>query len=128
MESQTPNSGPSRSPGWGGASTVRERLAGAGLVDRRVGPDGFAPPDEGHPAPPSWPPTLADAARGRGGGCKSMRSLFSKLWADDKGAVVAPELILIVGILVIGLIPGLVALRNAEDASLADIGNELLAI
>ena len=57
-----------------------------------------------------------------------MRSLISKMWADDQGAVVAPELILIVTLVVIGIIPGLVALRNAENATLADIGNELLAI
>src|SRR5438067_1440505 len=57
-----------------------------------------------------------------------MRSLLSKMWADDKGAVVAPEVVLVVALTVIGAIPGLVALRNAENASLADLGNALLAI
>src|ERR1700722_1571515 len=57
-----------------------------------------------------------------------MRSLLSKLWADDQGAVVAAEIVLILAIAVIGLIPGLVALRNTTNAALATIGNELLAL
>ena len=57
-----------------------------------------------------------------------MRSLLSKMWADDRGVVVAPEIILIVTLVVIGIIPGLIALRNSEDAALATLGNELLSI
>ena len=57
-----------------------------------------------------------------------MYSLLSKLWADDKGAVLAPELILIVVLTIIGIIPGLIALRNTENAALATLGNELLSI
>jgi hypothetical protein len=57
-----------------------------------------------------------------------MYSLLSKLWADDKGAALAPELILIVVLTVIGIIPGLIALRNTENAALATLGNELLSI
>jgi len=57
-----------------------------------------------------------------------MKSLLSKLWADDKGAIVTPEIVLILIITVIGLIPGLVALRNTSNASMATIGNELLAL
>jgi hypothetical protein len=57
-----------------------------------------------------------------------MRSLLSTFWVDDMGAVVAPEIVLILAITVIGLIPGLVALRNTTDAALATIGNELLAL
>ena len=57
-----------------------------------------------------------------------MRNLLTKLWADDKGAVVAPEIVLILAITVIGIIPGLVALRNTTNASLATVGNSLLAI
>jgi hypothetical protein len=57
-----------------------------------------------------------------------MRSLLSKLWSDDQGAVVAPEIVLILAITVIGIIPGLVALRNTTNAALATVGNELLAI
>jgi hypothetical protein len=57
-----------------------------------------------------------------------MRSLLSKFWADDKGAVINAELILVVTLTVIGIIPGLIALRNCENASLATTGNALLAI
>ena len=57
-----------------------------------------------------------------------MRSLLSKLWSDDRGAVVSAELILVVSLTVIGIIPGLIALRNCENAALATTGNALLAI
>ena len=57
-----------------------------------------------------------------------MRTLLSKLWADDKGAVISAELVLVLTLVVVGLIPGLIALRNTENASLATIGNELLSL
>jgi len=57
-----------------------------------------------------------------------MRSLLSKLWADDNGAIVSAEIVLVLTILVLGLIPGLVALRNTTNAALATIGNELLSL
>ena len=54
-----------------------------------------------------------------------MSNLFARLWDDDQGAVISSELILVLGILVFGLIPGLVALRNSVNAALATIGNFL---
>ena len=42
--------------------------------------------------------------------------------------MLAPELILIVVLTIIGIIPGLIGLRNTENASLATLGNELLSI
>lgn len=51
--------------------------------------------------------------------------MMSQLWDDDRGAVVSVELVLVIGILVFGLIPGLVALRNSVIASMATIGNFL---
>src|SRR5947207_10354117 len=57
-----------------------------------------------------------------------MRSLLSRLWADDAAAVVAPEILLILALTVIGIIPCLVALRNAQISSLATMGNALLAL
>ena len=57
-----------------------------------------------------------------------MRSLFSKLWADDKGVVLSAELALLLAIVVIGIIPGLVALRNAADSKLGTLANGILAI
>jgi Flp pilus assembly pilin Flp len=52
-------------------------------------------------------------------------TLFRRLWDDDCGAVISSELVLVLGILVFGLIPGLVALRNSVNAALATIGNFL---
>ena len=57
-----------------------------------------------------------------------MRALFHKLWADDKGAVVAPELVLVVAATVVGVAPGLMALRNSTNASMASVGDQLLSI
>lgn len=54
-----------------------------------------------------------------------MSKLFARLWDDDQGAVISSELVLVLGILVFGLIPGLVALRNSVNAALATIGNFL---
>ncbi len=52
-----------------------------------------------------------------------MSRLLIKLWDDDNGAVISVELILIIAILIFGLIPGLVALRNSGIALLATLGN-----
>ena len=57
-----------------------------------------------------------------------MRVLFSRLWADDKGAVIASELVLVVAATVAGVAPGLMALRNSTNASMASLGDELLSI
>ena len=54
-----------------------------------------------------------------------MTTLFRRLWDDDRGAVISSELVLVLGILIFGLIPGLVALRNSVNAALATIGNFL---
>ena len=50
-------------------------------------------------------------------------SMFSKLWNDDEGAVLSIEMILIIGIMVFGIIPGMVAIRNSVNAALGSIGN-----
>jgi Flp pilus assembly pilin Flp len=55
-------------------------------------------------------------------------NLLKRLWADDRGAIISIEFILIVAILIFGLIPGLVALRNSIDAALATIGNILTVV
>ena len=54
-----------------------------------------------------------------------MSNLFARLWDDDQGAVISTELVLVLGILIFGIIPGLVALRNSVIASLTTIGNFL---
>lgn len=57
-----------------------------------------------------------------------MTSLLRKLWADDDGAVISVELLLIVSILIFGLIPGFVALRNSINAALTTTGNAIVAL
>lgn len=57
-----------------------------------------------------------------------MTNLLRRLWNDDQGAVISVEWILIVAILIFGIIPGLVAVRNAINAEMATIGNILLQI
>jgi hypothetical protein len=58
----------------------------------------------------------------------SMLSLMKRLWNDDEGAIISVEWILVVVVLLFGLIPGLVAVRNGTDATMATIANLLLAI
>ena len=57
-----------------------------------------------------------------------MSNVLRRLWADDRGAVISTELVLVIGILIFGIIPGLVALRNSTIAALGTIGNVLTAI
>ena len=52
-----------------------------------------------------------------------MRALLARLWADDRGAVISVEMILVIGILLFGMIPGLVALRNSVNAFLGGLAN-----
>ena len=52
-----------------------------------------------------------------------MSNVFSRLWDDDQGVIISVELILVIGILIFGIIPGLVALRNSVIAALTTIGN-----
>jgi Flp pilus assembly pilin Flp len=57
-----------------------------------------------------------------------MASLLRKMWADDDGAIISVEFILVVSILIFGIIPGLVALRNSINAALTSTGNLLNAL
>ncbi len=57
-----------------------------------------------------------------------MKNVLSRLWADDRGAVISTELVLVIGILIFGIIPGLVALRNSVNAALGTIGNILTSV
>ncbi|OWK44974.1 hypothetical protein FRUB_01305 [Fimbriiglobus ruber] len=54
--------------------------------------------------------------------------MFRRLWNDDQGAIITVEWILIVGLIIFGLIPGFIAVRNAGNATLATIGNILLEV
>jgi len=57
-----------------------------------------------------------------------MSKLSSKFWTDDRGAVISTELILVISILIFGLIPGLIALRNSSIAALGNIGDTLVEL
>jgi Flp pilus assembly pilin Flp len=53
--------------------------------------------------------------------------MVRKLWSDDTGAVLSTEYVLLSGVLVTGVVPGLVAARNSINASYANMGNRLTA-
>jgi hypothetical protein len=57
-----------------------------------------------------------------------MSKLLQKLWADDCGALIASEFLFVATILVLGLVAGLVSMRNAVNAELAELGNAVLAL
>jgi ribose/xylose/arabinose/galactoside ABC-type transport system permease subunit len=57
-----------------------------------------------------------------------MRDLLHLLWHDDDGAVVSVEILLIVSILIFGLIPGFVALRNSMNAAMTSLGNLIVTL
>ena len=54
--------------------------------------------------------------------------MFKKLWADEGGAILSAELILIMTILVIGLIVGLKTLQDAVVTELADVAGAIGAL
>lgn len=57
-----------------------------------------------------------------------MIRLLQKLWADDGGALIATEFLFVATILVLGLVAGLVSMRNAVNTELAELGNAVLAL
>jgi hypothetical protein len=57
-----------------------------------------------------------------------MRQMMLKLWKDDAGVSYTSEIILVLTILGIGLITGLVALRQAVITELGDISHAFLSL
>jgi hypothetical protein len=57
-----------------------------------------------------------------------MRHLLNNLWNDDCGALIAAEFLFVATILVIGIIVGLVSVRNAVVHELVELGNAFLAL
>jgi hypothetical protein len=51
--------------------------------------------------------------------------MIRNLWNDERGFIVSAELVLIATILVIGLIVGMVSLRNQIVQELADVGQAI---
>jgi pilus assembly protein Flp/PilA len=56
-----------------------------------------------------------------------MRQLFSRLWKDEAG-IVALEYLLVATIIGLGLIAGLVSLRQSLNAELLELGNAIMAL
>jgi Flp pilus assembly pilin Flp len=56
------------------------------------------------------------------------RNAMARLWNDDDGALIAVEWIFLATILILGVIAGMVAVRQAVIAELHDIANALLAL
>lgn len=57
-----------------------------------------------------------------------MKQMLLKLWRDDQGALIASEFLFVATILVIGIIVGLAAVRDAVVTELTEYGNALLAL
>lgn len=57
-----------------------------------------------------------------------MRKILSKLWNDDGGAIIAMEWVFIATILVLGIITGLVAVRQAVLTELSDVAQAILSL
>jgi hypothetical protein len=56
------------------------------------------------------------------------RRLFAQVWADDCGAILSTELVLFLTILVIGLVPGYIAMRQGALTKLLDFANSVMAL
>jgi Flp pilus assembly pilin Flp len=54
--------------------------------------------------------------------------MMKRLWNDEVGAVVSAELVLVLTILVIGMIVGLAAVRDAVVTELADVAQAIANI
>src|SRR5215471_1689019 len=57
-----------------------------------------------------------------------MRRLFQRLWNDDSGALIATEWVFVATILVLGIITGLVAVRQAVLSELTEFANAVLSL
>jgi Flp pilus assembly pilin Flp len=57
-----------------------------------------------------------------------MRDLLRKLWKDDAGALLATEWLFLATILVIGVVVGLVVLRNAVASEMTEFGNAVTSL
>ncbi len=57
-----------------------------------------------------------------------VKRLVERLWKDDGGALIAMEFLFVATILVLGIIVGLVSVREAIKAELTELGNAILAL
>jgi hypothetical protein len=54
--------------------------------------------------------------------------LFRRLWDDDLGALLATEWVVIATIMILGLIPGLIAVRQGTLSELTEFANATMAL
>jgi Flp pilus assembly pilin Flp len=57
-----------------------------------------------------------------------MRQMLSKLWNDDCGALIATEWVFFVTILVLGIITGLIAVRQGIKSELTEVAQAIMAL
>src|SRR5207247_9778741 len=57
-----------------------------------------------------------------------MRQLMLRLWKDDGGALIATEWVFVATILVLGVITGLVAVRQAVISELTEFAQAVMAL
>ena len=57
-----------------------------------------------------------------------MVRMLRKLWADDRGAVMASELLFLYTMLVVGTVSGLTAMRQAMVSEMVETANSMMAL
>src|SRR5205807_2744408 len=57
-----------------------------------------------------------------------MRELMTRLWDDDCGALIATEWVFVATILILGIITGLVAVRQAVISELTEFAQAVMAL
>jgi hypothetical protein len=57
-----------------------------------------------------------------------MKLLLARLWADDCGALLSIEFLLVSSILTLGLVVGLATLRSALATELTELSNSILTL
>lgn len=57
-----------------------------------------------------------------------MHQLLQQLWRDDQGALISTEFLFLATVLVIGIIPGVVALRNGIAVEMTELANAIVAM
>jgi hypothetical protein len=57
-----------------------------------------------------------------------MKHVLSNVWADDSGALLATEWVVLATILVIGIVPGLIAVRQGTLEEMLDFSNATMSL
>jgi Flp pilus assembly pilin Flp len=57
-----------------------------------------------------------------------VKTLWNRLWSDDNGALIATEWVFVATILILGIITGLVAVRQAVISELTEFANAVMAL